>query len=132
MLKAETGEAERVERERKTGLAAYKNKDYKPAVRHLEKARKIWPDDVSILVALAGAYLNTKDYQKSIAVCEKVVELGNERTESETYSAEAFSTMSSAFVKLGDSPTAIKYYHDSLAKYHGAIYRQLDKSRTAS
>ncbi|TFK45346.1 hypothetical protein OE88DRAFT_1740389 [Heliocybe sulcata] len=132
MSKVETGEVERVERERKTGLTAYKNKDYKPAIRHLEKVLKIWPDDIPILVALGGAYLHTKDYQKCLAACEQVAKLSNEGPDGDAYTAEALSTMSSAFVKLGESKTAVKYYHKSLGKYHGQIYSKLDKSKIAS
>lgn len=132
MSKAETGEAERIERERKTGLAAYKNKDFKAAIRHLEKARKVSPDDISILVALGGAYLHIKDYQKSVDACEKVVRLCEGRPEGNTPAAEALATLSHAYFKLGDAPRALKCYRRSLVKYHGDIFSKLDKSKLPS
>lgn len=58
------------------GAEHYKAQRFAEAAEYFSKAWDLWPKDITFLGNLGAAYLEAKEYDKCIEICEKAVEEG--------------------------------------------------------
>lgn len=112
-------------KEKETGNAAYKKKDFKTALEHYDKAIELDPTEMTYLNNKAAVYFEMQDYQQCIATCEKAVDIGRENRADFKLIAKAFTRAGNATKALKDYGKARTYYEKSLSEHRTPETKEL-------
>ncbi|KAE8658494.1 Hsp70-Hsp90 organizing protein 1 [Hibiscus syriacus] len=112
---------EKALKEKETGNAAYKKKDFETAIKHYTKAMEIDDEDVSYITNRAAVYLEMGKYEDCIKDCDKAVERGRELRADYKMIAKALTRKGTAFVKMAkcskDYEPAIETFQKALTEH---------------
>ena len=103
-------------------LAAYKSKDYETALRGFNKVIELEGVSPDLFNDLAITYIHYQDYDKSIEMSQKALEIGSD----EDLSASYFN-LGLAYEKKGDIKSAKKYYQRAVEYGNGVAKSKLDR-----
>lgn len=103
-------------------LAAYKSKDYETALRGFNKVIELEGVSPDLFNDLAITYIHYQDYDKSIEMSQKALEIGSD----EDLSASYFN-LGLAYEKKGDIKSAKKYYKHAVQYGNSVAQSMLDK-----
>lgn len=103
--------------EKEAGNAAYKKKDFENALKHYDAAIGHDPADITFYNNKAAVYFEQKDYQKSIAECEKGIEIGRENRADYKLIAKSFARIGNCYKKLNEFKNAKIYFEKSLSEH---------------
>lgn len=103
--------------EKEQGNAAYKQKDFENALNHYNKAIEHDPNDISFYTNIAAVYFEQKEYKKTVAQCEKAIEVGRENRADYKLIAKAFCRMGNSYKRLGDYRQAKVNFEKSLSEH---------------
>eukprot|EP00262_Sarcandra_glabra_P006503 TRINITY_DN18832_c0_g1_i1.p1 TRINITY_DN18832_c0_g1~~TRINITY_DN18832_c0_g1_i1.p1 ORF type:complete len:622 (+),score=117.52 TRINITY_DN18832_c0_g1_i1:180-2045(+) len=109
------------QREKESGNAAYKKKDFETAVEHYTRAFELDDADISFLTNRAAVYLEMGKYEDCIKDCDKAVERGRELRSDYKMVARALTRKGTALVKLAkcskDYEPAIEAFQKALTEH---------------
>ncbi|CAO1359232.1 unnamed protein product [Diamesa tonsa] len=100
-----------------SGNAAYKRKDFEEALAHYSKAIECDPTDITFYNNMAAVYFEQKDYRKTIAECEKGIEIGRENRADYKLIAKSFARIGNSYKKLCEYKSAKINYEKSLSEH---------------
>lgn len=103
--------------EKKLGNEAYKKKHFEEALQHYTKAVELDPTEIIYLLNIAAVYFEQKEYDKSIAQCEKAIEVGRENRADFKLIAKAFKRIGHAYEKMENWKQAKIYYEKSMSEH---------------
>ncbi|PVU88710.1 hypothetical protein BB559_005439 [Furculomyces boomerangus] len=106
--------------EKNLGNAAYKKKNFVEALSHYDRAIELVPTDITFYNNKSAVYFEMGDFEKCIEVAEKASEVGRENRSDFKLVAKSFLRIGSAYQKLDDLPSAIKYFNKSLTEHRTA------------
>ncbi len=89
------------------GVSEYGKKEYKNAIKSLNKAIELDSENVSCLIGRAGAYGNLKQYNKAIEDCNKTIALDPKHT--------------IAYYNRGKAYSGLKQHNKAIEDYNKAI-----------
>ena len=101
---------------------AYKAKDYETALRGFNKVIELEGVSPDLFNDLAITYIHYEDYDKSIEMSNKALEIGTD----EDWSASYFN-LGLAYEKKGDIKSAKKYYKKAVGLGNAVAQSKLDK-----
>ncbi|KAL4283831.1 hypothetical protein GQ457_16G026490 [Hibiscus cannabinus] len=108
-------------KEKETGNAAYKKKDFETAIQHYTKAMEIDDEDISYITNRAAVYLEMGKYEDCIKDCDKAVERGRELRADYKMIAKALTRKGTAMVKMAkcskDYEPAIETFQKALTEH---------------
>ncbi|KAK8560852.1 hypothetical protein V6N13_026287 [Hibiscus sabdariffa] len=108
-------------KEKETGNAAYKKKDFETAIQHYTKAMEIDDEDISYITNRAAVYLEMGKYEDCIKDCDKAVERGRELRADYKMIAKALTRKGTALVKMAkcskDYEPAIETFQKALTEH---------------
>ena len=87
---------------------SFQQKDYKEAIKHLEAALKVYPEDFLFLYSLGNAWLRQEQYQNAIPWFEKILEFDTGRK-------DVYKNLGLAYRKTNNSARSIHNYRKALA-----------------
>ncbi|CAA0820581.1 Hsp70-Hsp90 organizing protein 3 [Striga hermonthica] len=105
-------------KEKESGNAAYKKKDFETAIQHYTKAIELDNEDISFHTNRAAVYLEMGKYEECIKDCDKAVERGRELRSDFRMIARAFTRKGSALVKMAKSS---KDYEPAIETFQKAL-----------
>ncbi|KAH1089680.1 hypothetical protein J1N35_016937 [Gossypium stocksii] len=112
---------EKALKEKETGNAAYKKKDFETAIQHYTEAMEIDDEDISYITNRAAVYLEMGKYEDCIKDCEKAVERGRELRADYKMIAKALTRKGTALVKMAkcskDYEPAIETFQKALTEH---------------
>ncbi|GMI71727.1 Hop3 [Hibiscus trionum] len=112
---------EKALKEKETGNAAYKKKDFETAIQHYTKAMEIDDEDISYITNRAAVYLEMGKYEDCIKDCDKAVERGRELRADYKMIAKALTRKGTALVKMAkcskDFEPAIETFQKALTEH---------------
>lgn len=97
------------------GNEEQKKQNYDGAIKFFEDALKIAPEDISINLNLASAYLEKKDYENCIKECEKV--LKNCSHDDKSKKSRAYGKIGIANLEMKNNDKAIEYLKLSMNEH---------------
>ncbi|KAK7307803.1 hypothetical protein VNO77_41182 [Canavalia gladiata] len=108
-------------KEKDSGNAAYKKKDFDTAIQHYSKALELDDEDISYLTNRAAVYLEMGKYEECISDCDKAVERGRELRSDYKMIARALTRKGTALVKMAkcskDYESAIETFQKALTEH---------------
>lgn len=104
-------------REKESGNAAYKKKDFENALIHYQKAILHDPTDISFYSNIAAVYFEQKEFKKCIEQCEKGIEIGRENRADYKLIAKAFCRVGNSYKRLGEFRQAKTFFEKSLSEH---------------
>ncbi|CAA0842292.1 Hsp70-Hsp90 organizing protein 3 [Striga hermonthica] len=108
-------------KEKESGNAAYKKKDFETAIQHYSKAIELDDEDISFITNRAAVYLEMGKYEDCIKDCDKAVERGRELRADFKMIARALTRKGSALVKMAkcskDYEPAIETFQKALTEH---------------
>nr|KYP55391.1 Heat shock protein STI [Cajanus cajan] len=108
-------------KEKESGNAAYKKKDFETAIGHYTKALELDDEDISYLTNRAAVYLEMGKFEECIKDCEKAVEKGRELRTDYKMIARALTRKGTALVKMAkcskDYEPAIETFQKALTEH---------------
>ncbi|KAE8725335.1 Hsp70-Hsp90 organizing protein 1 [Hibiscus syriacus] len=108
-------------KEKETGNAAYKKKDFETAIQHYTSAMEIDDEDISYITNRAAVYLEMAKYEDCIKDCDKAVERGRELRADYKVIARALTRKGTALMKMAkcskDYEPAIETFQKALTEH---------------
>lgn len=92
------------------GNEQYKQKNFDEAIKFYNEAKEIYPKEMVYYLNLARCYMEKKDFDKSIELCNHVIENCTDFTKRAT----AFGIVGYAYQGKDDIENAIKFFENSL------------------
>ncbi|CAN6486396.1 unnamed protein product [Victoria cruziana] len=109
------------QREKETGNAAYKKKEFEKAIEHYTRAMELDDQDISYLTNRAAVYMEMGKFEDCIKDCDKAVERGRELRSDFKMISRALTRKGSALVKLAkcseDYEPAIETFQKALTEH---------------
>lgn len=112
-----TEEQKKVLELKNQGNAAYTARKFDEALKFYQEALEIEPKNVNLLVNCTAVFFEKGEYEKTIAECEKAIEVGREIFADYKLIARAMTRIGTALVKLGKPEEAIQWYNKSLTEH---------------
>ena len=104
------------EAEKAKGNDEFKRKNFQNAIAFYDKASELDRNEAIYLNNKAACYIELKDYEKAIQVCDQAVEILKDKNFDNTKLAKVFARKASAFVHLKQNRQALDCYNQSLTK----------------
>ena len=99
---------------KKQGNEFYLKKEFEKAIEFYDKASQTFPKDILFLTNKAACYMEMKNYEKCVEVCDEAIKNGEELYSSFESLAKAYERKGNALVKLERYEEAITAYEKSL------------------
>lgn len=103
-------------KEKESGNAAYKKRDFATAHQHYDKAIELEPTNITFYTNKSAVLFEEKKYQECLDLCEKAVDIGRENRASYEMISKPLSRMGNVYLQQKDYPNAIRYFEKSLAE----------------
>lgn len=102
--------------DKRLGTEAYKKKDFETALKCYQAAFEKVPSEMLYLSNQGSVYLEMKEYEKCIEICQKAVEVGREARSDFKKIAKVLGRIGTAYERSGDSKQAVYWYNKSLTE----------------
>jgi stress-induced-phosphoprotein 1 len=108
------------EKQKELGNEAYKKKQFDQALEYYRKAQELNPKELVYILNEAAVYFEMKDYEKTIELCQWVIDRNQEENLGADFSliAKAYARMANAYDRQGNFDDAIRAYEKSLVEHH--------------
>ncbi|KAJ3109943.1 Hsp90 cochaperone, partial [Physocladia obscura] len=102
---------------KEAGNALYKKRAFTEALAKYNEAWELDDTNFAVLTNKSAVQFEMGDFDACIKTCDDAVEKGREQRADYKLIAKAFARMGSAYQKLSDLPSAIKYFEKSLSEH---------------
>jgi len=107
---------------KEAGTVAYKAKDFEGAIKLYTEATELDPTDMVFHLNIAAVQLQQKEYDASIATCEKAAEVGMENRVDFKVLAKAYARAGKAYHQKGELDNSVRYYEKALSNHRFKDY----------
>lgn len=112
--KAEPKSTSQAEEEKTRGNEEYKKRNFEQAIIHYDKAIELDPHEVIYYNNKAACYIETKQPEKAIEICDKAIEICKGSNYDYVKLAKVLARKASAYVQLEKYDQALQWYSQSL------------------
>mmetsp|Transcript_3737 Transcript_3737/g.4048 ORF Transcript_3737/g.4048 Transcript_3737/m.4048 type:complete len:563 (-) Transcript_3737:206-1894(-) len=110
------------------GNAAYKKKEFEKAIELYDKAIEAEPKEIAYMTNKASVYIELKQYDKCIEICNEAIKLGRENHVDYIKIAKAYARIGSAYTKMEKYDEAVEAFDSSLLEHHDYKVKEQQKA----
>lgn len=103
--------------DKRLGTAAYKKKDFETALKHYRAGFEKLPTDITFLSNQGSVFMEQKEYDACVEICQKAVEVGRETRTDFKKIAKVMGRIGTAYERKGDLQEAVVWYNKSLTEH---------------